>query len=225
MERREFIKKAANGTGILALGGVWWWLDDDLTRRAAAQTRPDGRPRLPEGQRVIRKLRPMGGSRGDQRKSRFRLRIHGEVDNAMDLDFAHLLALPQEKLKLDVHCVTGWSVMGARFEGVPLYRLAQLARVRDTARFVIFEAAHGYTANVPLADALKPDNLIAHRLEGRPLSAENGAPVRAVVPDLYFWKSAKWLTSIRFERYDQSGFWERRGYHNHGDPWREQRYS
>jgi DMSO/TMAO reductase YedYZ molybdopterin-dependent catalytic subunit len=103
--------------------------------------------------------------------------------------------------------------------------LAKLARVRPDAGHVVFEAAYGYTTNVPLAEVLRPDVLVVHHLDGDPLEPAHGAPVRGLVPDLYFWKSAKWLTGIRFNRYDEPGFWEVRGYHNHGDPWLEERYS
>jgi DMSO/TMAO reductase YedYZ molybdopterin-dependent catalytic subunit len=143
--RRSFLKKAALGGTVAALG--WWWIfDDELTRTAAAQTRRDGKPRLPPGQRVIRALRPMGGEAGDERTSAFRLRVHGECDAPFQIDFAELLALPQTELAVDVHCVTRWSVMGARFRGVRVRDLAERARVRRDARHVIFEAAHGYTA-------------------------------------------------------------------------------
>ena len=89
---------------------------------------------------------------------------------------------------------------------------------------VIFEAAHGYTSNVPLREALAPTVLVARELEGAALPRTHGGPLRAIVPDLYFWKSAKWLTGIRFVARDEPGYWETRGYHNHADPWREERY-
>jgi DMSO/TMAO reductase YedYZ molybdopterin-dependent catalytic subunit len=107
---------------------------------------------------------------------------------------------------------------------VQVAHLADLAGVKDSARYVIFEAAQGYTTNVPLEDALLPTVLVAHELDGDPLPEPNGPPARALVPHLYFWKSAKWLTGIRFSRVDEPGFWETRGYHNYADPWREQRY-
>ena len=106
-----------------------------------------------------------------------------------------------------------------------LETLARRVGVRDTARHVIFEAAAGYTANVHLGEALAPNVMITWALDGRPLTRPHGPPVRALVPDLYFWKSAKWLTGIRFVRRDAPGYWERRGYHNHADPWREERHA
>jgi DMSO/TMAO reductase YedYZ molybdopterin-dependent catalytic subunit len=222
--RRRFIQRAVSGTVITAFGGGLWILADGLTREARAQSRSDGRPRLPPGQRVIQRLKPMGGDAGDPSPGKFRLRVHGEVESPFTLDFAGLLAMPQQNLALDVHCVTGWSVLGARFGGVRVKDLANKAKLKKSARYVVFEAAHGYTANVPLRAALEPSVLVAHRLEGQPLPRAHGAPVRAVVPDLYFWKSAKWLTGIRFSAKNEPGYWEQRGYHNYGDPWKEERY-
>lgn len=222
--RRRFLMQAASGTTIVAFGGGLYALSDDLTREAQAQTRADGRPRVPPGQRVIRALKPMGGEPGDPSPSRLGLRVSGEVEHPFELGFAELVAAEQFERALDVHCVTGWSVLGARFGGVSVRALAERAKPKSRARFVIFEAAHGYTANVPIAEALEPDVLVAHRLAGAPLARAHGGPLRAVVPDLYFWKSAKWLTGIRFSARDEPGYWEMRGYHNHGDPWREERH-
>ena len=225
MERRSFVKKAAAGTLLVAFGGALYRIaDDDLTKKAQAQTRADGRKRLPPGQRVIEKLKPMGGTAGNPRSKNFKLKVHGEVAKPFELDYAELLKMPQTEQESDVHCVTGWSVIGATFRGVKVADLAERAGVKDSARHVIFEAAHGYTANVPLAEATADNVLVSHRINGRPYAKKHGAPVRALVPDLYFWKSAKWLTGIRFVRRDRPGYWEVRGYHNHADPWKEERY-
>ncbi len=226
MARRDFLRNAAAGTLVVALGGGLYRLAvDDLTRSARAETRPDGRPRLPPGQRVLEKLKPMGGRPGNPRAAEFSLKVHGEVEAPFSLDYAALLGTPAVERIADVHCVTGWSVLGARFKGVTVAALAARAKPKKSARFVIFEAAHGYTANVPLAEALQPNVLVSYRIDGRPYALPHGAPVRAIVPDLYFWKSAKWLTGIRFVSRDDPGYWEVRGYHNHGNPWREERYS
>ena len=151
--------------------------------------------------------------------------MHGEVDAPFVVDFAELLRMPQVEQTCDVHCVTKWSLLGARWKGVRVSELAARAKVRPSARHVIFEAAYGYTSNVRLEEALRPEVLVAHAHEGDPLATPHGAPVRALVPDLYFWKSAKWLTGIRFAREDEPGYWETRGYHNHADPWNEERTS
>jgi DMSO/TMAO reductase YedYZ molybdopterin-dependent catalytic subunit len=223
--RRDFLKKAAAGTVVAALGGGLYRLAaDDLTRQARAQSRRDGRPRLPPGQKVIEALRPMGGEPGSARTEDFALRVHGAVDAPFTLRWADLMQAPSKQIIADVHCVTGWSVLGATYTGVPLEYLAERARVRSSARHVIFEAAHGYTANVPLREALAPNVLAVWEMNGKKFARKHGAPVRGLVPDLYFWKSAKWLTGVRFAEKDAPGYWETRGYHNHADPWLEERY-
>jgi DMSO/TMAO reductase YedYZ molybdopterin-dependent catalytic subunit len=222
--RRELLMRAASGTVLTALGGGLFFLSDALTREAQAMTRDDGRPRVPPGQRVIESLKPMGGEAGDPSRGSFTLKVHGEVETPLELDFAALLAMGATTVRSDVHCVTGWSVLNAKWTGVTIKALAEAAGIKDTARHVVFESAHGYTANVRLREALGDDVMVAWDLDGQPLRRPHGAPVRAVVPDLYFWKSAKWLTGVRFTQRDQPGYWETRGYHNHADPWKEERY-
>jgi DMSO/TMAO reductase YedYZ molybdopterin-dependent catalytic subunit len=223
--RRRFIAQLGAGASVAALGGFATLASSEAQAAAMMLKRPDGRPSLPPGQRLLTSLKQMGGTPGDPSRSQFRLRVHGEVEAPFELDFRQLLAVPQVKQPLDVHCVTGWSVLGAVFEGVRISTLADKAKVKPTARHVIFEAAHGYTANVRIKEALGPQNMLAHRLDGKSLGHAYGGPVRGVVPDLYFWKSAKWITGIRFVRRDEPGFWEVRGYHNHADPWLEERHS
>jgi DMSO/TMAO reductase YedYZ molybdopterin-dependent catalytic subunit len=223
LERRRFLRAAGAGTILFAMGGGTYVLAAENDPRAK-QLRPDGRPRLPPGQRIIDALKPMGGDPGDPNPANFRLHIHGEVDNPMDLDYAALTALPVTDLACDVHCVTGWTALDARWTGVQIAHLAKLVKVRDTARYVIFEAANGYTANVRLADATAPNALVAYKYNGSAIPRPHGPPVRSLVPDLYFWKSSKWLTGIYFSPKDKPGYWETRGYHNHADPWKEERY-
>lgn len=226
IERRSFLQKALAGTLVVGLGGALWQLaSDDLTKKARAETRPDGKPRLPPGQRVIQRLKPMGGEPGNPAPRAFRLRVHGAVESPFDIDFRELLASADKAtVSADVHCVTGWSVMGARWTGVPIAALAKRAGVKPTARHLVFEAAHGYTANVRLDEALAPQAMVVWEYDGSPLEEAHGAPVRGLVPDLYFWKSPKWLTGLRFVERDEPGYWETRGYHNHADPWKEERY-
>jgi len=225
MRRRALVGAAMAGTVAVVLGGGAYVLaDDEDERKARATLRPDGRPRLPPNQYLLRHLRPMGGDEGDPSPGAWRLKVHGEVDSPYTLDFAGLLGMPQIEQSCDVHCVTKWTVLDAHFTGVRVADLGARAQVRPGAHHVIFEAANGYTSNVPLHEALAPNVLVAHRLDGTPLARAHGAPARALVPDLYFWKSGKWLTGIRFSAVDEPGFWETRGYHNHADPWREERY-
>ena len=223
LERRRLIRWAANGTALAVLGG-YYVISDDLTGVAQAQTRKDGRPRLPPGQRVLKAWKPMGGEPGDPSLEHFRLKVSGEVEAPYTLSYADLLAMPQTMQTVDVHCVTGWSVMDAKVKGVLFSELAARAKPKPSARHVIFEAAHGYTSNISLREAMAAKVMVARELEGAPLPRAHGGPLRALVPDLYFWKSAKWLTGIRFVARDEPGYWETRGYHNHGDPWREERY-
>jgi DMSO/TMAO reductase YedYZ molybdopterin-dependent catalytic subunit len=225
MQRRSFLKGALAGTTVIALGGATYVVaDGEAVRRARAQTRTDGRSRLPPGQYLLQRLRPMGGEPGDPSPGAFRLRVYGEVESPFTLDFAGLLAMPQVDQSCDVHCVTKWTMLDAKWTGVRVAELAARAKLKPSARFVVFEAAAGYTANIQLREALKPSVLVAHKHEGVPLARPHGAPVRALVPDLYFWKSAKWLTGIRFSDVDRPGYWETHGYHNHADPWKEERF-
>src|SRR5258706_15593099 len=154
-QRRRFIRLAASGTALAVLGGSYL-ISDDLTRVAQAQTRSDGRPRLPPGQRALKAWKPMGGEPGDPSLAQFQLKVHGEVEAPYVLSYAELVGMPQTSLAVDVHCVTGWSVMDAKVKGVLLSDLAGRAKVKPSARHVIFEAAHGYTSNLPLREALGP---------------------------------------------------------------------
>jgi DMSO/TMAO reductase YedYZ molybdopterin-dependent catalytic subunit len=225
-DRRQFVKSAAAGTVFMALGGALVRLaGDDLSKQARAEKRPDGRSRLPPGQRTLDALRPMGGDEGDGDVRKFKLRVHGLVKSPFEIDYQGLLQLPQVQKEADVHCVTGWSLIGGLWKGVQIATLAEKAQVKPEARFVIFEAAHGYTANAPLKEATADNAMVTYRLNGKPLALQHGAPVRGLVPDLYFWKSAKWITGIKFVKADEPGYWEVRGYNNHADPWKEERYA
>ncbi|HXK20196.1 MAG TPA: molybdopterin-dependent oxidoreductase, partial [Polyangiaceae bacterium] len=145
LARRRFIRLATSGTALAVLGG-YYLISDDLTREARAQTRKDGRPRLPPGQRVLKAWKPMGGEPGDPSLEHFQLKVLGEVEAPYTLSYADLLAMPQTTQAVDVHCVTGWSVLDAKVKGVLLADLAARAKLKPSARHVIFEAAHGYTS-------------------------------------------------------------------------------
>jgi DMSO/TMAO reductase YedYZ molybdopterin-dependent catalytic subunit len=133
-----------------------------------------------------------------------------------------LRALPAESPTVDIHCVTKWSKLGTRWEGVSIDRL--LDGITTQAEYVLAFADGGYTANLPLADVRDGKAWIVYGYGGKDLEPEHGGPARLLVPHLYFWKSAKWVRGLRLTEFDVPGFWEGAGYHNYGDPWREQRY-
>jgi DMSO/TMAO reductase YedYZ molybdopterin-dependent catalytic subunit len=155
--------------------------------------------------------------------SKWSLRLFGLVDKELGLSYQEFSALPRVKVFSDIHCVTNWSRLDNLWEGVSS-RAVVLVNLKPEARFVIVYGAGGFTTNLPLDDFLAEDVLLATSQDGQPLTPEHGAPVRLVVPRLYFWKSAKWVTGLEFTAEDRPGFWERAGYHNHGDPWKEERY-
>lgn len=136
--------------------------------------------------------------------------------------WSDLLALPHETPTVDIHCVTRWSKRDTTWQGVSLDVL--LAGVQTSARFALALSYGGYTTNLPLADLRGGRAWVVHRYEGADLTPEHGGPARLLVPHLYFWKSAKWLRGLRLMVDDEPGFWETAGYHDYGDPWREQRY-
>jgi DMSO/TMAO reductase YedYZ molybdopterin-dependent catalytic subunit len=137
-------------------------------------------------------------------------------------DEAH--ALPDSTFEGDIHCVTRWSKLGTRFAGVSVDTLLDAVGVKDEATHALAFCYGGYTTNLPLADLRSGQAWIAWDYEGGPLPAEHGGPARLLVPHLYFWKSAKWVKGLRLLAHDEPGFWENYGYHNYGDPWKEQRF-
>ncbi|GGI80103.1 sulfite oxidase-like oxidoreductase [Deinococcus wulumuqiensis] len=135
-----------------------------------------------------------------------------------------LLALPQTTLECDIHCVTHWSKLGTTWTGVRVTDLLALLDLDPRATHVMQRSVGGYSTNLSLDDFARPENLLAHTFGGEPLTPEHGGPLRTVVPHLYFWKSAKWVTELEFMAGDAPGFWEKNGYHMRGDPFKEQRY-
>jgi DMSO/TMAO reductase YedYZ molybdopterin-dependent catalytic subunit len=135
-------------------------------------------------------------------------------------------ALEATEVTVDIHCVTRWSKLDTKWRGVSLDLLFRAARLdRPPSPFVMASCDGGYTTNLPVADLLRGKALVVWEFDGRPLAPEHGGPARLLVPHLYFWKSAKWVRRLRFMAEDTPGFWERNGYHNYGDPSREQRYA
>jgi DMSO/TMAO reductase YedYZ molybdopterin-dependent catalytic subunit len=188
---------------------------------------PEIAARVPPGQYVTEKWPVLTyGSVPKVSKETWTLRVFGLIDREpFYLNWADLLALPQSTITQDIHCVTTWTRLGAQFEGVAFGEIVALARPRPEATHVMIHGEPNYTTNLPLADLMQPNVLIAHRADGKDLEPEHGGPVRLVVPHLYFWKSAKWLNGIEFMDHNRPGFWESYGYHMRGDPWAEERYS
>ena len=134
-------------------------------------------------------------------------------------------ALPRSSFQADIHCVTKWSKFGTSWEGVRIDDLFTAASITPPSEYLLARSFDGYETNLPVADLRGDLAMIATRFDGKPLEAEHGGPARLLVPHLYFWKSAKWVSGLRFTKRDEAGFWELRGYHMYGDPWREQRYT
>ena len=149
-------------------------------------------------------------------------RIDGMVGQAHEWTWEEFHKLPFEQIPCDIHCVTKWSKLGTTFGGVSMDVL--LEEVEPLDAFAMFYSYGGYTTNLTIEDISDGKAWIAYDFEGEPLDPEHGGPARLLVPHLYLWKSAKWIRRITFTPYDEPGFWEAAGYHNHGDPWREQRY-
>jgi DMSO/TMAO reductase YedYZ molybdopterin-dependent catalytic subunit len=156
--------------------------------------------------------------------STWTLRVFGDVENEVELSWERLNELPRSTNVQDIHCVTRWSHFDMQFEGVHWRELAALAKPNPTARFAIAHAEQGFTSNVPLSFLEDESAVLATHANGEPLAPEHGYPLRLVIPGKYFWKSAKWLRGIELSSVDKPGFWERYGYHNDADPWREERY-
>src|SRR5215213_5679704 len=150
------------------------------------------------------------------------LTVHGAVEPALSWTWDELLALPQETFTVDIHCVTKWSKLDTTWTGVSVDTL--LEGVETEAEHVTAWSDGDYTTNVPLEDLTGGRAWVVHSYDGERLSPEHGGPARLLVPHLYFWKSAKWLRGLTLMVEDEPGFWESFGYHNYGDPWREQRY-
>ena len=157
--------------------------------------------------------------------SRWTFTISGLVEKEYQLNFQEFMALPRVKVLSDIHCVTGWSKLNNLWEGVSTGVIKNLVKIPPPAKFVMVHGDQGFTANLPVDDFFQSDVLFALRHNHNPLSQAHGYPVRLVVPRLYFWKSAKWAVGLEFMAEDRPGFWELNGYHMHGDPWEEERYS
>jgi DMSO/TMAO reductase YedYZ molybdopterin-dependent catalytic subunit len=152
------------------------------------------------------------------------LHLHGLVERPETFDFASLLRMDQQDEVVNIHCVTSWSKLGTRWRGVPFRSILERVGLLPAVRFVVFECEQGFTTSLPIEALRGDDVLVAHTYNDQPLTAEHGGPVRMLVPQRYFYKSAKWLRGLKFVAEDEPGFWELRGYSNIADPWKETRY-
>jgi DMSO/TMAO reductase YedYZ molybdopterin-dependent catalytic subunit len=184
--------------------------------------------RLPPGQHVVSRMvamPPISGKYPNIEKEKWSLRAYGLVKNEKTWTWPEFLKLQQRDFKIDFHCVTSWSRFDQEFSGVAFEYIIKAVSPKPETKFVIFECYDGYSTNVPLAELKENVAFVATKMDGRDIKDKFGGPARAVIPHLYAWKSAKFLKAVRFEELDEPGFWETRGYHNHGDPWKEERYS
>jgi DMSO/TMAO reductase YedYZ molybdopterin-dependent catalytic subunit len=200
---------------------------DKIAREKRAHPRPtDPSERVPPGQYLTKRLPVLhyGSVPGFDRPN-WDLRIFGLVENPLTFTYDQLRALPTTRIETDIHCVTRWSILDTSWEGVRFRDIAEMVRPQPAAHFVMAHCEHNFTANVPLDKLMDDDVLLAYRYADAELTPDHGFPLRLLVPKLYFWKSAKWLRGLEFMAKDKLGFWERNGYNNEADPWREQRYA
>ena len=181
--------------------------------------------RLPPGQYLTEKWPVLhAGTIPDTDLATWDFRVFGEVESPVSLSWEEFKTLPSHELTTDIHCVTRWSRFDTSFKGVHWSELAKLVQPKQRARFVVAHAEQDFTVNVPLSSLEDDEALLAYEADGEPLTPEHGWPLRLVIPKRYFWKSAKWLRGIELLDHDEPGFWERLGYHNEADFWKEERY-
>jgi DMSO/TMAO reductase YedYZ molybdopterin-dependent catalytic subunit len=185
-----------------------------------------GMPKLPVGQTYAKNWPVLDlGEKPDIALETWSLRIDGAVEEPVTLDWAAFQALPQTEDVSDFHCVTTWSLMDSKWQGVQLSTLVALARPLERATHMMAHAYDGYSTNLPLYEALKDDVLLVYAWNDEPLPRDHGGPVRMITPQLYAWKGAKWINRIELMVGNKRGFWEERGYSDTADPWRDDRYS
>ena len=187
---------------------------------------PDAAARTPPGQYLTEKFPILHyGSTPKTNLATWDLRVFGLVGAPFTLTWDQFKALPRKSITVDIHCVTRWSKLDTAWEGVPIQAVLELAQLQPATTHVIAHGEQGYTTNMPLSVLDDDDVLLADTFGGEPLELEHGYPLRLLVPKRYFWKSAKWLRGLEFLDHDVAGFWERYGYHNAADPWKEERFS
>lgn len=199
---------------------------DKAAKHFGLTGKSDSHDRLPPGQYLTQQFPILDlGERPPLELKDFKLQIYGDIEQELTLTSEQFLALPSVEITKDFHCVTRWSRYDLKWRGVPFKEILNLVKLKPGVEHVIFSSRDYYTTNVPLEDCLKDGVIIAYELEGKEIPLLHGGPVRPIIPHLYGWKSAKFLKRIKFSIKDEPGFWETRGYNNHGDPWKEERYS
>ena len=182
--------------------------------------------RIPPGQHEVKDFPVLSaGPTPKVRLDKWTFSIEGLTRQPARWNWDEFLKLPASEFMVDIHCVTKWTKLDTRWRGVSLDALFEHVELDPKAQFLTAFSDGGYTTNLPLPDALNGQAFVAYQYDGQPLAPEHGGPARLVVPNLYFWKSAKWVRGLRLMEKDKSGFWESLGYNNHGDPWKEQRYT
>ncbi len=196
------------------------------SKAADTQESPRQEPRLPPGQILTEKWPVLHyGAVPKVDLSQWDLRIFGRVEQPVRWSWDQFQQLPRTRLRSDIHCFTRWSRYDNLWEGVSIRELFRHVIPAPEAKFAIVHAEQNYTTNLPLAELIQDDVLLADKHDGVELAPEHGWPLRLVVPRRYFWKSAKWVRAFEITDKDQPGFWERNGYHNEADPWKEERFS
>lgn len=201
---------------------------EEVNHRRALETEMKREGRLPPGQSLTLDFPVLHyGDVPQFDEKRWDLRVFGEVEQPMRWTWQEFLKLPTVKITCDIHCVTRWSKFDTEWEGVLFRDFIKLFGVKPTAKYVIAhcDGSGAYTTNMELQAMLDDDVLLAYKYDGKFLEPEHGYPLRTLVPKRYFWKSAKWLRALEFSATDKPGFWEVNGYHNEGDPFKEQRFS
>ncbi len=182
--------------------------------------------RIPPGQHIVDRWPVLHhGAIPEIILSKWRFNITGLVNEEVELSYKEFTALPRVEVFSDIHCVTRWTRLNNTWEGVSIKALIDLVNILPEAKHVMVQGAGGFTTNLRLDDFLDNDVLFALGHDGNQLTIEHGHPLRLVVPRLYFWKSAKWVTGVEFMERERPGFWEQKGYHIRGDPWKEERFA
>jgi DMSO/TMAO reductase YedYZ molybdopterin-dependent catalytic subunit len=223
VSRREFIKGA--GALLAVTAAAPSILSGCFGPSGKTTSPPSTITHIPPGQREVGNWpQVQAGSTPNIDTATWTFSITGEVEAPLTLSYAEFMALPAEKVFSDIHCVTTWTRLNNLWDGFGSQTVANLVKLKSSAKFVVIHANNGFTTNLSISDFLQPDVLFTYQHDGVPLTADHGWPMRLLVPQKYFWKSAKWVSGIEFSAVDKPGFWEQQGYNNNADPWKQQRF-